>query len=372
MSRVMMIGGGPRTLVNFRGRLLESMCASSHEVVACAGGEDYEVEAYLQDLGVRYVSLPLERTSLNPIRDLLFLRRLIVLMREFRPDVVFAYNVKPVIYGLFAARLTGVQRRYALITGLGYTFSANPSIKKSLLSGLVSYLYRFVLNGSKMVFFQNNDDLDLFQQRGMLSAKVPTLRIMGSGVDLKRFTHTPLSDGPVVFLLIARLLVDKGIREYFRAARVVKKSYPDVYFALLGPFDKNPAAINRVELQEWIEEGVVDYWGDTADVRPALARSTIFVLPSYREGLPHSVLEAMAMGRTVITTDVPGCSDTVENGKNGYLVPAHDSAALANAMNRCLEFNAPLAAMGDASRALAERLFDVESINKVLLENMKL
>ena len=127
-----------------------------------------------------------------------------------------------------------------------------------------------------------------------------------------------------------------------------------------------------MELQELIDEGVVDYWGDTADVRPALARCTVFVLPSYREGLPHSVLEAMAVGRVVITTDVPGCRDTVENGKNGYLVPAHDSVALANAMNRCLEINAPLAAMGEASRALAERQFDVESINKVLLERMKL
>ena len=372
MSRVLMIGGGPRTLVNFRGRLLESMRERGHEVIACAGGEDHEVEAYLRGMGVRYVSLPLERASLNPIRDLLFLRRLIMLMREFRPDVVLAYNVKPVIYGLLAARLIGVKRRYALITGLGYAFSASSSIKKSLLSGLVSYLYRFVLTGSDMIFFQNNDDLALFKQRGILSDKMHTLRIMGSGVDLKRFHYAPFSDGPVVFLLIARLLVDKGIREYFNAARVVKNLYPDVYFALLGPYDENPAAIKRTDLQEWIDEGVVDYWGDTADVRPALARCNIFVLPSYREGLPHSVLEAMAMGRAVITTDVPGCRDTVENGINGYLVPAQDVAALANAMNRCLVLNAPLAAMGKASRELVERQFDVDLINKILLERMKL
>ena len=341
-------------------------------VMATAGGEDNEVEAYLRDIGVHYVSLPLERTSLNPIRDLLFLRRLIVLMREFRPDVVLAYNVKPVIYSMFAARIAGVQRRYALITGLGYAFSASASIKKSLLSGLVSYLYRFVLAGSDTVFFQNNDDLALFRHRGMLGAKVNTLRVMGSGIDLKRFVQTPLSDGPVVFLLIARLLADKGIREYFTAARIIRKSNPDVRFALLGPFDQNPAGIGRTELQEWIEEGVVDYWGDTADVRPALARCNIFVLPSYREGLPHSVLEAMAMGRAVITTDVPGCRDTVENGINGYLVPAQDADALANAMNRCLALNAPLVAMGAASRALVESQFDVDSINNVLLERMEL
>ena len=372
MSRVLMIGGGPRTLMDLRGRLLESMCERNHKVVACAGGEDNEVEAYLRGMGVRYVSLPLERTSLNPILDLLFLRRLIMLMREFQPDVVFAYNVKPVIYGLLAARLIGVQRRHALITGLGYAFTDNPSIKQNLLSALVSYLYRLVLTGSSMVFFQNNDDLELFHKRNILRAEVSTLRIMGSGVDLNKFTHTPLSSGPVVFLLIARLLTDKGIREYFSAARIVRQTYSDVRFALLGPFDENPAAIGRTELQEWIEEGVVDYWGDTADVRPALARCNIFVLPSYREGLPHSVLEAMAMGRAVITTDVPGCRDTVENGKNGYLVPAQDANALADAMNRCLSINTPLKEMGNASRLLAESQFDVESINKVLLENMKL
>lgn len=373
MSRILVIGGGPRTLMDLRGRLLESMRAHSYEVVACAGGEDNDVEIYLRDIGVRYVSLPLERTSLNPILDLLFLRRLIILMREFRPDVVFAYNVKPVIYGLFAARLTGVQRRHALITGLGYAFTDNPSIKQSLLSKLVSYLYRFVLSGSSTIFFQNNDDLALFNQRNILRADARTLRIMGSGIDLNKFTHTPLSDGPVVFLLIARLLKDKGIREYFSAAHVVRQSYPEVRFALLGPFDQNPAGIGRAELEEWIEEGVVDYWGDTADVRPALARCTIFVLPSYREGLPHSVLEAMAMGRAVITTDVAGCRDTVENGTNGYLVPSQDAAALTNAMYQCLELNTTaLGAMGVASRAMAERLFDVESINHVLLENMNL
>ena len=372
MSRVMIIGGGPRTLMDLRGRLLESMRSRGHDVVACAGGEDDDVEAYLRGIGVDYVSLPLERTSLNPILDLLFLRRLVMLTREFQPDVVLAYNVKPVIYGLFAARQAGVQRRYALITGLGYAFSASASIKKSLLSGLVSYLYRFVLAGSDTVFFQNNDDLELFYQRDILRAKARTLRVMGSGVDLERFTQTPHSDGKVVFLLIARLLVDKGIREYFSAARTVRQSYPDAHFALLGPFDKNPAGIGRKELQEWIDEGVVDYWGDTADVRPALARCIIFVLPSYREGLPHSTLEAMAVGRLVITTDVPGCRDTVENGTNGYLVPARDADALANAMLHCLELNAPLKAMGVASRDLAERQFDVELINKKLLERMKL
>ena len=372
MNRVMIIGGGPRTLMDLRGRLLESMREHGHEVIACAGGNDNDVETYLRDIGVRYVSLPLERTSLNPIQDLLFLRRLVMLMREFRPDVVLAYNVKPVIYSLLAARMAGVKRRYALITGLGYAFSASASIRKSLLSGLVSYLYRFVLAGSDTVFFQNNDDLALFHQRGILSTKVRTLRIMGSGVDLKRFIQTPLSDGKVVFLLIARLLADKGIREYFSAARIVRQSYSDVYFALLGPYDENPAAVKRVELEKWIEEGVVDYWGDTADVRPALARCNIFVLPSYREGLPHSVLEAMAIGRAVITTDVPGCRDTVEDGINGYLVPAQDVAALANAMNRCLVLNAPLEAMGAASRDLVESQFDVESINNVLLERMNL
>lgn len=372
MSRVLVIGGWPPSLVNFRGRLMEAMRARGHEVIACAGGADSGVAACLQGMGIRYIPLPLERAGINPLKDLCLIRSMIALMREQQPDVVLAYTAKPVIYGMLAARLAGIRRRHAMITGLGYAFIARKSLKQRVLAGLVPRLYRLALTGADTVFFQNNDDLALFHHRGIMRTGSRSLRVMGSGVDLERFAYAPLPQGSIVFLLIARLIADKGIREYVEAARMLRTSHPDVRFALLGPIDPNPSAIGPSELAEWVSEGVVEYWGETEDVRPFLSRCSVYVLPSYREGMPRSVLEAMAMGRPVITTDVPGCRDTVEEGRNGYLVPARDAVGLASAMRRCLDPDTPLFMMGSASRKIAEREFGSESVNQTLLEGMHL
>jgi glycosyltransferase involved in cell wall biosynthesis len=195
---------------------------------------------------------------------------------------------------------------------------------------------------------------------------------MGSGVDLTRFSPAPLPSGVPVFLLVARLLGDKGIREFVAAARYLRGRYPIARCALLGPFDENPTAISRDELDEWVREDVVEYWGQTDDVRPFLAACTVFVMPSYREGMPRSVLEAMAMGRPIISTDVPGCRDTVEPGLNGWLVPARDATALANAMVHCIENLDLLVSMGLESRRLAEKNFDVHAINAIILKRLAL
>lgn len=372
MSRVLVIGGLPSSLVNFRGCLLKSMRDRGHEVIACASGDDDDVADWLHEIGIAYVSLPLKRTSLSPLGDLRLLNRLLALIREKRPDVVLAYTVKPVVFGMLAARLSGVRRRYALITGLGYAFIVDGSVKQRLISNLVIRLYRVALVGARTVFFQNNDDLALFRQQGILCDETRTLRTMGSGVDLKWFAPTKLPIKPIVFLLIARLLADKGIREYVEAARTIRRSHPDARFALLGSFDQNPSAISRAEIKRWIEQGVVEYWGEAKDVRPFLSRCSVYVLPSYREGMPRSVLEAMAMGRPVITTDVAGCRDTVVENLNGFLVQARDDRALAEAMRKCLALDASLNKMGSASRALAEQYFGVDSVNQILLNEMGL
>jgi glycosyltransferase involved in cell wall biosynthesis len=372
MSRILVIGGWAPSLVNFRGALLEAMRERGHDVIACAGGEDPKVTGRLKEMGVRYAPLDLERASVNPLRDLRLLGQLIRLMCLERPDAVLAYTIKPVVYGLIAARLTGVRGRFALITGLGYTFIDKPSLKQQLLAWIASALYRIALSGVSIVFFQNNDDKALFLQRGLIKQSARAVRVMGSGVDLEHFGPAPLPQGVPVFLLMARLLVDKGIREFVEAARIVRDKRSDARFALLGPYDSNPASILRDELQAWVDEGIVEYWGKIEDVRPSLARCTVFVLPSYREGMPHSVLEAMSMARPIIATDVPGCRDTVKDGVNGYLVPVKDADALAKAMLRCLEEDAPLAAMGGASRTFAEKRFGVHAVNRVLLETMGL
>lgn len=372
MSRGLVIGGWPPSLLNFRGHLLRAMRERGHEIVASAGGKDDGVAARLRDMGVTYFPLPLERTALNPLRDLYLLWQLIRLVRRHRPAWILAYTAKPVTYGMLAARLTGVTQRYAMITGLGYAFNTPTSVKQRLLGWLVPYLYRVALDGARAVFFQNEDDLAFFRQRRLLRPGAQTVRVMGSGVDLDYFSSVPLPRGPVVFLLMARLLVEKGIREYVEAARMVRRSHPAVRFALLGPFDPNPAAIGRDELRRWVDEGAVEYWGEAEDVRPHIAQCSVFVLPSYREGMPRSVLEAMAMGRPIITTDVPGCRDTVEEGVNGYLVRPRDSEALAAAMHRCLESDVSLKTMGQASRRRAEQYFGVESVNRILLQVMQL
>jgi len=372
MSRVLVIGGLPSSLVNFRGYLLKAMRERGHQVIACAGGSDAKVTQCLADMGIRYIALTLNRTGTNPLNDLRLIWQLLLIMRRERPEIVFAYTIKPVIYGMLAARLVGIKRRFALITGLGFTFIGDASLKQHLLGKIAAILYRLALSKAATVFFQNNDDLALFHDRGILGKSARTVRVMGSGVDLEHFKPALLPESPPVFLLIARLLTDKGIREYVDAARTVHQKRPEARFALLGPFDENPAAIPREELEAWVKSGVIDYWGETDDVRPFIARCTIYVLPSYREGTPRSVLEAMAMGRPIVTTDAPGCRDTVENGVNGYLARVKDAESLAQMMLKCLAPEADLSKMGQASRQLAERLFDVNAVNRVLLESMEL
>ena len=372
MTRVLVVGAWPPSLVNFRGELIKAMSARGHKVIACAGGEDPKVAAFLRACDAEYVSLPISRSGLNPLLDALLLWRLARLIRDRRISVVLAYTVKPVVYGMLAARATGISRRHALITGLGYVFISSSSWRNRAVGLVVRCLYRLALNGCSTVFFQNHEDSSLFWDQGLLSREVPTQRLMGSGVDLTRFSPAPLPSGVPVFLLVARLLGDKGIREFVAAARYLRGRYPIARCALLGPFDENPTAISRDELDEWVREDVVEYWGQTDDVRPFLAACTVFVMPSYREGMPRSVLEAMAMGRPIISTDVPGCRDTVEPGLNGWLVPARDATALANAMVHCIENLDLLVSMGLESRRLAEKNFDVHAINAIILKRLAL
>ena len=226
------------------------------------------------------------------------------------------------------------------------------------------------MSKAQTVFFQNPDDQKLFVQMGLLSSNYQSIVVNGSGVDLEHFYLTELPKGSPHFLLVARLLVDKGLREYVHAARKVRKKYPDTRFTIVGQVDENPNSIRQSELEEWIEERVVDYAGYLIDVRPAIESCSVFVLPSYREGTPRSVLEAMAMGRAIITTDAPGCRETVVNGDNGFLVPVRDVEALAEAMLKFVENPELVALMGQRSRKIAEEKYDVHKVNAVMLREM--
>jgi len=238
------------------------------------------------------------------------------------------------------------------------------------LKNLVKLLYKIALKYNNVVFFQNPDDLNLLLRLRLIKDKNKTLILNGSGINLEKYYFAPLKEKSISFLLIARLIWDKGIYEYIEAARIIKKKYPNVSFLLLGPNEKNPCAIKKEYIKKWANKGIINYLGEKDDVRPYIANSSVFVLPSYREGIPRSILEAMAMGRPVITTNSPGCRETVEDGVNGFLVPIKDSKALADRMEKFILNPDLIKQMGNRSREIAEKRFDVYKVNRIILEHM--
>lgn len=372
MARVALIAGQAQSLVNFRGPLIDALLTQGHDVHAFGPAADAATLEWLGARGVTYCAVPLARTGLSPIGDAATLRALFTRFRGIRPDVVIAYTIKPVIYGMIAARLAGVPRRYAMITGLGYAFTDGAqSLKRRVARLAAMTLYRLGLAQAHKVLFQNGDDLGEFRQLGLLSASTPTGLVNGSGVDLARFTPQPLPDAPV-FLMIGRLVADKGVVEYIQASRALRAARPAARCILVGARDCNPAAMPTGLLERAVADGVIDWRGEMPDVRPAIAESSVFVLPSYREGTPRSVLEAMAMGRPVITTDAPGCRETVSDGVNGILVPVRDTAALVRAMVLLCDDVGLRARMGQAGLACARARYDAGVVARSVLEHFDL
>lgn len=367
--KFLLIAGFPDSLLHFRGPLIQALldCGLAVHVAAPDLPEASELRRRLEAKGLVVHSIPLRRAGMNPLADLGTLRALWGLMRRIRPDYVMGYTIKPVIYGSIAAWLAGVKNRYALITGLGYAFQGEG--QRGALRTLVQGLYGIALGRAHKVFFQNPDDEALFRERGILQSNIQSVVLNGSGVDISAFDVAPLPADPV-FLLIARLLGDKGVREYVEAARVVRLTRSDVRFTLVGWIDENPDAISQEELDAWIKERSIEFLGRMSDVRPAIADASVYVLPSYREGTPRTVLEAMAMGRAIITTDAPGCRETVVDGVNGFLVPVREITPLVTAMRRFLDSPELLSSMGQQSRKLALQKFDVHKVNAVMLKEM--
>jgi glycosyltransferase involved in cell wall biosynthesis len=369
---VLIIGGHVLSLVNFRGDLIQTLLARGARVNAVAPGLDPSSPAWqtLTAWGAVPHGVSLARTGQSPVEDLRTARELYGLCRRLAPSHTLAYTAKPVIYGLPASRLAGSARTTALITGAGYAFTPDVgSLRQRGTRIVLELLYRGALRAADRVVFQNPDDQALFVSLGLVDRERCGL-IRGSGINLANFAVAPLppTSPALHFLLIARLIRQKGIYEYIEAARRVRQRYPQTQFHLVGMQDTNPAAIASSDLERWVSDGTIQYYGELADVRPVLARCHVYVLPSYREGTPRSVLEAMAMGRAIITTDTPGCRQTVEHGCNGYLVPVQDVNALSAAMLRFLEAPEQIARLGAASRERAERLYDVVEVNRQLLE----
>ena len=372
--RILLIAGLAESLLNFRGALISEFRSRGCDV--CVAAPDFTVnDSYrlaLEEQGVTVYEVPLQRSGINPLVDILTLWALYRLMHRVRPDAVLGYTIKPVIYGILAARLAAVPHRFALITGLGYAFTGNATGLRSLVKRVAIGLYKLSLSFSHKVFFQNPDDLALFEQMNLLREHTSTAVINGSGVDVDYFNFQPIPNGEFNFLLIARLLGDKGVREYVEAARRVKMQYPDVCFSVVGWLDENPDSISEEELAKWVEAGDLDFLGVLPDVRSVIAQCSVYVLPSYREGTPRTVLEAMSIGRAIITTDAPGCRETVIDGDNGYLVPVKSVDALEEAMRKFVENPMLAEKMGRRSRTIAEEKYDVNKVNAMILHEMGL
>lgn len=373
-TRVLIVAGLASSLKNFRGPLVQVMIARGHEVHVAAPGlsADAETASWLEKVGARGHDIDLARSGLSPLKDTMSLLQLFRLMRRIQPDLFLGYTIKPVIWGLLAAGWVRVPRRVGLITGLGYAFTQGDSARRRVIRGLVHFLYRRALRQSTLVFFQNPDDAEEFRSLRILTDKQRVELVNGSGVDTDQFAQAPLPPLPLRFLFIGRIVVDKGIREFAEAAKRVRARHPDICFYVVGGLDSNPTALPESAIQGWVTDGRLHWHGALTDVRPSIADCHVLVLPSYREGTPRSVLEAMAMGRAVITSDAPGCRETVEVGRNGVLVPVRDVDGLVSAIEAMIAAPETVMRMGQEGRDLAVTKYDVHQVNAAMLTAMGL
>ena len=371
-GRIGIVTSSANSLTNFRGPLITEWISSGLDVYALAPDFDDESKSAVLALGAIPIDIHMSRTGRNPIDDLWSIISLVFLFRKLKLDMVFCYYIKPVVYGMLAARIARVRRRYALVAGAGYIYSDSSSknIRHRMLRSAVNWMCRRGVRSANMVFFQNHDDLELFHKLGIVNNDKAALT-GGTGVDLSSYKQVQPYTSPTTFILAARLLLEKGIREFAQAAREVKEKHTNTRFILLGGLDPNPNGLVVEEISAWVDEGVLEWPGEVKDVYSWLKKSSVFVLPSYyREGVPRSTQEAMATGLPVITCDTVGCRETVIDGETGLLVAPRDVASLASAMMHFVENPDDIIRMGDAGRKFAQERFDVQQINKKILQSM--
>ena len=329
------------------------------------GPDDTDVDK-ITNLGAKFVKIPVNKTGTNIIGDLKYLYKLYKLFKKEKPDITLGYTVKPVVYGSIAAKLAKVKNINSMVTGGGYTFTAK-TFKAKVLGLVVKILYKIGFSVADNVIFQNEDDLEEFCEKGLVKKKKCHI-VNGSGVNMTHFYQSPLPD-KTTFFMLSRLLKSKGVREYLQAAKIVKDKYPDVRFCLLGKYETNMQdAIDKEYVESFIEDKTIERFEETSDVRPFYSDCSVYVLPSYREGTPRTVLEAMAMGRAIITTDTNGCRETVIDHKNGFLVPVGNVEKLADAMILFVQDPLLIETMGKESLSYCEQKFEVGKVNKNMLK----
>ncbi len=357
------------SLLWFRMDMMQDFIKNGHKVIALGSESEADWKSIFKKNNIDYKQIYVERNGINPFKDLKTLINLYKFMKEEKPDKVFAYQAKTVIYGSIAAKLNGITEVYPLIAGLGSIFRGN-GFKYKIIKTIMKIEYWIACKCSKIVFFQNDDDKNEFVRNGLIKES-KTIIINGSGVNLEKFKPTPIPKEPA-FLFIGRLIRDKGIIEYLGACKEIKKKYKNVRCLLVGPYDSNPSALKPDELKPYIDKGIIEYFGEQSDVRPFISQCSTYVLPSYHEGTPKTVLEAMAMGRAIITCDAPGCRETVTDGINGFLVKTKSIKELIEKMEYLISNQDINEEMGKKSLELARKKYDVKLVNEKIMRVMGL
>jgi len=367
--RILVLSSHTKSLFWFRLDMMKSFIKRGHQVIAVGSENKSEWKDKFKEHNIKYLSFNVDRNGINPLNDLKSLVELYKIIKKEKPDKIFAYQAKTVIYGSIAARMNGVKSVYSLIAGLGSIFRGE-GLKNKIVKTVMKMEYSLASKFNQKLFFQNNDDRSEFIDQGIVN-KSKTVIINGSGVNTDEFKPKPLPE-KASFLFIGRLIKDKGIMEFLDAAKKVKKIYPETRFLLVGPYDSNPSALKPEDLKPYILNDIVEYFGYQEDVRPFIEKSSVFVLPSYHEGTPKTVLEAMAMGRAIITTDAPGCKETVEDGLNGFLVKKKDVDDLASKMKKLVKKPDLREKMGKESLKMVKEKYDVRIVNESIIEAMEL
>lgn len=374
-KKIILIGTTGSSFYGFRADLIKKLVSDQHQVYAFTSEYTQSCLEKIKALGAIPICYELSRGGLNPLSDIASTMQLVKKIKSIQPDLVFSYFAKPVIYGSIAAKIAKVPSIIGMLEGLGYTFTDQPegqTSKTKLIRHIQVLLYRFAFPClDKMIFLNPDDQHDLMQTYGL---KAPEVHILGGiGLNLKEYQYIEASIRPVKFIFIGRLLKEKGVFELIEAFRIVKSKYPGAHFTILGAIDhQNMGALKQEQLDQLINEKLFEYPGHVTNVQDWITDASVFVLPSYREGVPRSTQEAMAIGRPVITTDAPGCRETVADGLNGFLVPKWDAEALANKMCYFIEHPEQINIMGLESFKIAQEKFDADKINLKLLEIMGL